>query len=98
MATIATTLTITPAHPAFAAEIGGVDLTQLLDDATFERIAVAFDDHSVLVFRGQALSDAQQMAFSERWGPLEPPYAPWEARTGWAPTSWISPIPTRTAS
>jgi alpha-ketoglutarate-dependent 2,4-dichlorophenoxyacetate dioxygenase len=32
---------------------------------------VAFDDYSVLVFRGQALSDEQQMAFSERWGPLE---------------------------
>src|SRR6266849_7079856 len=71
MATIAATLTITPAHPAFAAEVSGVDLTRRLDDATFERIAVAFDDYSVLVFRGQALSDEQQMAFSERWGPLE---------------------------
>src|SRR5713226_5764511 len=71
MATIAATLTITPAHPAFAAEVSGVDLTRTLDAATFERIAVAFDDHSVLVFPGQALSDAQQMAFSERWGPLE---------------------------
>ena len=71
MATIASPLTVTPVHPAFAALISGVDLTQPLDDATFERIAVAFDDHSVLVFRGQALSDAQQMAFSERWGPLE---------------------------
>src|SRR6266436_8267024 len=59
MATIAATLTITPAHPAFAAEVSGVDLTRRLDDATFERIAVAFDDYSVLVFRGQALSDEQ---------------------------------------
>jgi alpha-ketoglutarate-dependent 2,4-dichlorophenoxyacetate dioxygenase len=71
MATIAAPVTITPAHPAFAAEVSGVDLTRRLDDATFERIAVAFDDYSVLVFRGQALSDEQQMAFSERWGPLE---------------------------
>ena len=71
MATTATALTVTPVHPMFAAEAGGVDLTRPLDDATFERIATAFDDHSVLVFRGQALSDAQQMAFSERWGPLE---------------------------
>ena len=71
MATTAATLTITPAHPAFAAEVAGIDLTQRLDDVTFERIAVAFDDYSVLVFRGQALSDEQQMAFSERWGPLE---------------------------
>ncbi|HEV3349684.1 MAG TPA: TauD/TfdA family dioxygenase, partial [Methylomirabilota bacterium] len=71
MATTAATLTITPVHPAFAAEVAGIDLTQRLDDVTFERIAVAFDDYSVLVFRGQALSDEQQMAFSERWGPLE---------------------------
>lgn len=71
MATIAAPVTISPAHPAFAAEVSGVDLTRRLDDATFERIAVAFDDYSVLVFRGQALSDEQQMAFSERWGPLE---------------------------
>ena len=71
MATIASQLTVKPVHPAFAAEVSGVDLTQSLDDGTFERIAVAFDDHSVLVFPGQALSDAQQMAFSERWGPLE---------------------------
>jgi alpha-ketoglutarate-dependent 2,4-dichlorophenoxyacetate dioxygenase len=71
MATITSPLTITPVHPAFGALVSGVDLTRPLDDATFERIAVAFDDHSVLVFHGQALSDAQQMAFSERWGPLE---------------------------
>ncbi|HWP76716.1 MAG TPA: TauD/TfdA family dioxygenase [Methylomirabilota bacterium] len=71
MATIAAPVTISPTHPAFAAEVSGVDLTRRLDDATFERIAVAFDDYSVLVFRGQALSDEQQMAFSERWGPLE---------------------------
>ncbi len=71
MATITSPLTITPVHPAFGALVSGVDLTRPLDAATFERIAVAFDDHSVLVFRDQALSDAQQMAFSERWGPLE---------------------------
>jgi hypothetical protein len=71
MATIRATLTITPAHPALAAEVSGVDLTRPLDGVTFERIATAFDDYSVLVFRGQALTDEQQMAFSEHWGPLE---------------------------
>jgi len=71
MATIASPLTITPLNAFFAAEVSGVDLTRPLDAATFDRIAVAFDDHSVLVFRGQALTDEQQVAFSERWGPLE---------------------------
>ncbi|HET8533787.1 MAG TPA: TauD/TfdA family dioxygenase, partial [Methylomirabilota bacterium] len=60
MATIRAALTITPAHPAFAAEVSGVDLTRPLDDVTFERVATAFDDYSVLVFRGQALTDEQQ--------------------------------------
>lgn len=71
MAIGTSSLTISPVHPAFAAEVSGVDLTRYLDDATFDRIALAFDDYSVLVFHGQALSDEQQMAFSERWGPLE---------------------------
>ena len=71
MAIGTSSLTITPLHPAFAAEVSGVDLTGPLDEATFERIAIAFDEYSVLVFHGQPLSDEQQMAFSERWGPLE---------------------------
>jgi alpha-ketoglutarate-dependent 2,4-dichlorophenoxyacetate dioxygenase len=48
-----------------------VDLTRPLDDATFNRIFDAFNEHSVLVFHGQALTDEQQIAFSRRFGPLE---------------------------
>ena len=70
MAIAASPLTITPIHPLFGAEIGGVDLTRL-DAATFDRIAEAFDDYSVLVFHDQPLTDEQQMAFSQRFGPLE---------------------------
>ena len=71
MAIAAPPLHVTPVHPLFAAEVSGVDLTRPLDDATFARIAEAFDEHSVLIFHGQALTDDQQMAFSERFGPLE---------------------------
>lgn len=71
MAIAAGSLTAKPVHPLFGAEIAGVDLTRPLDDAAFERIAEAFDEYSVLVFHGQPLTDAQQMAFSERFGPLE---------------------------
>jgi alpha-ketoglutarate-dependent 2,4-dichlorophenoxyacetate dioxygenase len=63
--------TIVPVHPLFGAEVSGVDLTRPLDSATFAAIAAAFDEYSVLVFRGQPLTDEQQMAFSERFGPLE---------------------------
>src|SRR4029453_9747504 len=71
MAIGTSSLTITPVHPAFAAEVSGVDLTRPLDDATFDRIAGAFHDYSGAAFHGPALTDEQQMVFSERWGPLE---------------------------
>ena len=71
MAIAAQPLTVRPVHPHVGAEISGVDLTRPLDDAAFARIAEAFDEHSVLVFHDQPLTDEQQMAFSERFGPLE---------------------------
>ncbi len=63
--------TITPLHPLFAARVDGLDLTQHLDDATFAIVQDAFERHSVLVFPGQAITDDQQVRFSERFGPLE---------------------------
>ncbi len=38
---------------------------------TFKTVFDAFNESSVLVFPGQGLTDAQQIAFSERFGPLE---------------------------
>jgi alpha-ketoglutarate-dependent 2,4-dichlorophenoxyacetate dioxygenase len=63
-------LTIRRLHPLFGAEIVGVDVKRL-DEVTFREIAAAFNEHSVLLFRGQSLSDEEQIAFSERFGPLE---------------------------
>jgi alpha-ketoglutarate-dependent 2,4-dichlorophenoxyacetate dioxygenase len=42
-----------------------------MDDATFAQVAEAFQEHSVLVFHDQRLTDDEQMAFSRRFGPLE---------------------------
>jgi alpha-ketoglutarate-dependent 2,4-dichlorophenoxyacetate dioxygenase len=71
MAISAAPLTITPLHPCLGARVEGVDLSRPLPAETFRRIADAFDEHSVLVFHDQRLTDAQQKAFSENWGPLE---------------------------
>jgi alpha-ketoglutarate-dependent 2,4-dichlorophenoxyacetate dioxygenase len=71
MAISAPTIAVTPVHRYFAARVEGVDLAQPLSDQTFREIASAFEEHSVLIFPGQRLTDEQQMTFSRRFGPLE---------------------------
>jgi taurine dioxygenase len=53
------------------AEIIGVDLSGVVDDATFRAIEQAYVEHSVLLFRGQKLSDEKHVEFSRRFGELE---------------------------
>lgn len=60
-----------PLHPLFASEVIGLDLTRLVSDEDFARVEAAFRERSVLVFRDVAVTDAQQIAFSERFGALE---------------------------
>jgi alpha-ketoglutarate-dependent 2,4-dichlorophenoxyacetate dioxygenase len=64
-------ITATRLTPHFAAEIDGADITRPLDDAAWAEIRAAFEEHSVLVFRGRTLDDETQIAFSHRFGSLE---------------------------
>lgn len=66
-----------PLYDAFVAEVHGVDLTRPVTADVFAEIDDAFRRHAVLVFHDQPLSDEQQIAFSELFGPLEqaPNYA-----------------------
>src|SRR5439155_20466782 len=41
------------------------------DAAAYDAVRAAFEEHSVLVFRGQEVTDETQLAFSRRFGPLE---------------------------
>jgi alpha-ketoglutarate-dependent 2,4-dichlorophenoxyacetate dioxygenase len=66
-----TPITVTRLSPAFAARIDGADISRPLDDATWAAIRAAFDEHSVLLFRGARLDDETQVAFSLRFGALE---------------------------
>lgn len=63
--------TITPMDAACGAEVGNIDLSRPLSDAQFAAIEEAFQQHLVLVFRGQPLSDEEQLAFGQRFGELE---------------------------
>ena len=64
-------ITVTRLTDAFAAEIGAVDIARAIDDATWAEIRAAFEEHSVLLFRGTSLDDETQVAFSRRFGDLE---------------------------
>ena len=64
-------ITVTRLAQHFAAHIDGADITRPLDDGTWAEIRAAFEEHSVLVFRGQPLDDETQIAFSGRFGSLE---------------------------
>jgi taurine dioxygenase len=65
-------VTVTPLTPAVGAEISGVNLA-LLSDAEFTLIEQAWHRHSALLFRGQTLTDDDLLAFSRRFGELDPP-------------------------
>jgi len=61
-----------PLGPGFAAEVRGVTIADVAaDDDALQAVRAAFDEHSVLVFRDQEVSDDGQLAFSRRFGPLE---------------------------
>ena len=63
---------IAPLGPGFAAELRGVTLAEIAaDDVAYAAARAAFEEHSVLVFRGQEVSDEVQLAFSRRFGPPE---------------------------
>jgi len=64
-------LEIKPLHPLFGAEIIGLDLRQPLDDQSFAEVLDAFNTYSVLLLRGQDITDEQHVAFSQRFGELE---------------------------
>jgi alpha-ketoglutarate-dependent 2,4-dichlorophenoxyacetate dioxygenase len=63
---------IVPLGPGFAAELRGVTLAEIATDtAAYNETRAALEEHSVIVFRGQDVTDEVQLAFSRRFGPLE---------------------------
>ena len=65
-------LEVVSLSPALGAEIRGVDASRSIDDATFAAILKAWHQHLVIVLRGQALDEDEQVRFAERFGELSP--------------------------
>lgn len=66
----AASLSVVPTGRALGAEVKNVDLKRL-DEPTFASFLRAFHEHSVLLVRGQTLSDQDLIAFSRRFGELD---------------------------
>lgn len=72
-ATTNSQVSVIPSGKALGAEIRGVDLRKITSD-DFAAIHQAWLDHLALLFRGQQLTDADLISFSQRFGGLD--YAP----------------------
>ena len=64
---------IIPTGAALGAEIRGVDLSSTPNYEMLNAIRRAWNEHLVLLFRAQTLSDPELLAFSRNFGELDPP-------------------------
>jgi taurine dioxygenase len=67
----ATMLETRQLHPTLAREVVGLRLWEPLDEATVAELRQLYAQYGVLVFRRQALSEAELAAFCALFGPLE---------------------------
>jgi alpha-ketoglutarate-dependent 2,4-dichlorophenoxyacetate dioxygenase len=58
-------------HPVFVGEVSDVDITRALTPDEVAAIDAGMNEHAVLVFHEQKLTDEQQMAFTVNFGTLE---------------------------
>lgn len=68
-------ITLEPLTPVFGARVTGISVQDGIDDGTARQIQAAFDEFQVLHFPDQPVTDDEQIAFSEHFGPLEPTVA-----------------------
>lgn len=64
-------LTLTPLHTDFGVEVHDVDLREVTSTHLYPALRTAFEEHSLLLFRGQALDDAAHLRFASLFGPIE---------------------------
>ena len=65
-------LAVRPLTAAIAAEVRGVELAQPLAESDVDALRQALLEHHVLVFRRQALTPDEQVAFARRFGAVSP--------------------------
>ncbi len=66
-----TDLDIEPLTPSFGAQVSGLALADFVPSGRFGELRALFEEHSVLLFRGQDLSDASHLELAQAFGPIE---------------------------
>ena len=64
-------LTLTSLHPDFGVEVHDVDMREVTPTHLYPALRAAFEEHSLLLFRGQSLDDGAHLRFASLWGPIE---------------------------
>jgi alpha-ketoglutarate-dependent 2,4-dichlorophenoxyacetate dioxygenase len=60
---------VVPLGPGFAAELRGIDLIDVASsESAYLAVREAFEEHTVIVFRDQKVSDDIQIGFSRAFG------------------------------
>lgn len=63
-------LTLSPLGQRIGMEVRGIDLSRPLGEAGFSEISRALFEHCIILFRGQSLSEEDQVGFASRLGEL----------------------------
>ena len=66
-----TDLKITPLTPSFGAEVAGLALADFVPSGRFAELRALFEEHSVLLFRQQDISDGSHLELAQAFGPIE---------------------------
>jgi taurine dioxygenase len=66
----AASLTLSPLGQRIGMEVRGIDLSRPLGEAGFSEISRALFEHCIILFRGQSLSEEDQVGFASRLGEL----------------------------
>jgi taurine dioxygenase len=69
------TISIKNLNAALGAEVDGIDLSATVSQGDVDAIERIWSERLVVVFHGQKLTDPQLIAFSKRFGELDPPGA-----------------------
>ncbi len=64
-------LRLTPLHQLFGVEVREVDLREVRRASGYREIRDAFEEHSLLLFRGQSLDDEAHLSLGALFGPIE---------------------------